>query len=71
MLSRDMQNMKKIKKGIQIKIPELKITGIPGCLSSWTSPFGSGCGPSPGMEFHIGLPAGSLLLPLSVSLMNK
>ena len=44
------------------------IRGTPRWLSSWASAFGSGCDPSPGIEFRIRLPVRSLLLPLPMSL---
>ena len=42
-----------------------------GCLggSAVVSPFCPGHDPSPGIEYHIGLPSRSLLLPLSISLL--
>ena len=50
---------------------------MPGWLGGWASAFDSGHDPGLGMEFHIGLPVGGVLLPLpvslplSLSLMNK
>ena len=47
--------------------------GIPGWLSGSAPAFGPGCDPgvpgsSLGIEFRVGLPAWSMLLPLPVSL---
>ena len=53
------------------------VLGRPGWLSSWASAFGSGRDPRVWDRAHIGLPTGSLLLPvptslpLFVPLMNK
>ena len=41
---------------------------MPGWLSDWVSAFSSGHDPVSGIESRIGLPEGSLLLPLPVSL---
>ena len=40
------------------------MSGMPGWLSGWAFAFGSGHDPGPGIESCIGLPMGSLLLPL-------
>ena len=40
--------------------------GVPGWLSVWVSAFG--LGHDPGIELHIRLPTGSLILPLPMSL---
>ena len=51
----------------QTFVLKIHYIGTPGWLSGWGSAFGSGHDPGPQIEFHIGLPARSLLLPLPVS----
>ena len=54
---------------VKIRDLFLPVNGTPGGLRGWGSAFGSGRDPGdPGMESSIGLPRGSLLLPLPGSL---
>ena len=47
---------------------EVNTRGHPGGSAVEHLPSAQGVTPGPGIESHIGLPAGSLLLPLPVSL---
>ena len=49
-------------------IKNIKTLGMPGWLSGWASAFHSGHDLGLGIESHVGLPTGSLLLPLPISL---